>query len=128
MLDRILLVEDDPDVAMVARLALEALGGFRVLLCTTGEQALARAPGFAPDLVLLDVMMPGMDGPAIFASLHRTPGLENVPVAFMTAKVRPHEVRDLMALGVADVIPKPFDPLTLAQRVRGIWERTRTED
>lgn len=122
-LQRILLVEDDADIATVARLALEGLGGFQVQLCTSGEQALAQAAAFAPDLILLDVMMPGLDGTATFATLRRIEGLDRVPVVFMTAKVQPEEIRRFMALGAADVIPKPFDPLALPEQVRGIWER-----
>ena len=120
-LSRILFVEDDPDIQVVATLALESLGGFRVLACGTGNEALARFAEFAPDLVLLDVMMPGMDGPSTLEALRRLPQGEETPVVFMTARVQAHEVSHYKALGAVEVISKPFDPMRLADTVRGIW-------
>ncbi|MDD3448733.1 MAG: response regulator [Gammaproteobacteria bacterium] len=122
-LRRILCVEDEPDIQTVARMALETLGGFEVAICGTGPEAVERAPRFGPDLILLDVMLPEMDGPQTLAALRRLPELHGVPVVFMTAKVQPGEVRRYLELGVADVIAKPFDPMVLPQRVRAIWER-----
>jgi len=122
-LRRILCVEDEPDIQTVARLALETLGGFEVVICGTGPEAVERAPRFEPDLILLDVMLPEMDGPQTLAALRRLPELRAVPVVFMTAKVQPGEVRRYLELGVVDVIAKPFDPMVLPQRVRAIWER-----
>ena len=118
-LRRILFVEDDPDIQVVATLALESLGGFSVLACGSGTEALARFDEFAPDLVLLDVMMPGMDGPETLSALRRRPS--DVPVIFMTARVQTHEVLRYRELGAAEVIPKPFDPMTLADTVKTIW-------
>jgi CheY-like chemotaxis protein len=120
---RILYVEDEPDIQMVARLALEALGGFTVEICSSGNEALQRAPGFQPQLILLDVMMPGMDGPHTLKMLRALPQFANTPVIFMTAKVQPSEVAGYKEIGAADVIPKPFDPMTLASKVQDIWER-----
>jgi len=123
-LSRILLVEDDPDIQKVARMALEAVGGYSVRVCGSGPEALAALAGnapFAPDLVLLDVMMPGMDGPATLAALRRIPGAERLPAVFMTARVQTDEVARYRALGAVDVIAKPFDPMRLAQTVAGIW-------
>jgi two-component system, OmpR family, response regulator len=120
-LERVLLVEDEPDIQAVARLALEAVGGLRVEICSSGEAALNAAPQFAPELVLLDVMMPGMDGPATLRALRALPETARTPVVFMTAKVQPQEVAAFLALGAADVIAKPFDPMTLADTVRNIW-------
>ncbi|WP_339118727.1 response regulator [Halomonas sp. BMC6] len=122
-LERILYVEDDPDIQTVAALALEVVGGFNVKVCSSGEQALEEAVAYAPDMILLDVMMPGMDGPSTLAALRKLPSLEKVPVAFMTAKVQPHEVDQLIALGAESVIAKPFDPMTLANQVRTLWEQ-----
>lgn len=121
-LQRILYVEDESDIQAVAKLALEMVGGFTVKICSSGEQALREAPGFAPDIILLDVMMPGMDGPTTLTALRALPALADVPVAFMTAKVQPAEVAHYKTLGARDVIPKPFDPMTLAAQVRAIWE------
>jgi two-component system, OmpR family, response regulator len=120
-LQRILYVEDEPDIQAVAKLALEMVGGFTVKICSSGEQALREAAAFAPDMILLDVMMPGMDGPSTLAALRTVPSLADVPVAFMTAKVQPTEVAYYRTLGARDVIPKPFDPMTLANQVRAIW-------
>jgi two-component system, OmpR family, response regulator len=120
-LSRILFVEDDADIQVVATLALESLGGFRVLACGSGDEALARFAEFAPDLVLLDVMMPGMDGPATLEALRQLPQGDVTPVIFMTARVQAQEVSRYRALGAVEVIGKPFDPMRLADTVREIW-------
>lgn len=122
-LQRILYVEDETDIQAVAKLALETLGGFTVMTCSSGEQALRLASDFAPDMVLLDVMMPGMDGPTTLRRLRELPALAEVPVAFMTAKVQAAEIAQYKSLGAIDVIPKPFDPINLADQVRDLWER-----
>ena len=122
-LEHILLVEDDPDIQTVARLVLETLGGFRLSAFLAGADAVARAEELAPDLVLLDVMMPGMDGPATLEALRRLPGFADKPVIFMTARAQPDEVARYRALGVADVIVKPFEPTQLCDQIRAIWQR-----
>ncbi|MCS2609309.1 response regulator [Halomonas dongshanensis] len=124
-LQRILYVEDDSDIQAVAKLALEVVGGFSVKVCASGEQALAEAVAFDPQLILLDVMMPGMDGPSTLKGLRELPELAHVPVAFMTAKAQPQEIEQLVALGASCVIPKPFDPMTLSSQVTRIWESTQ---
>ncbi len=116
----ILYVEDDQDISIIARMALEEVGGFSVTVCASGEEALAAAPGLAPDLILLDVMMPGMDGPTTLAALRQVEGYGAIPVIFMTAKVMHSEMEEYKALGALGVIPKPFDPMTLADRIREI--------
>ncbi len=120
-LERILYVEDEPDIQAVAKIALEMVGGFTLQVCSSGQEALDSAEGFAPQLVLLDVMMPGMDGPTTLQNLRQLPALASVPVVFMTAKVQPQEVAHYKSLGAVDVIPKPFDPMSLAEQVRAIW-------
>lgn len=120
-LKRILHVEDDPSIQAVAKVALEAVGGFQVLSCGSGQEALDQVQGFAPDFILLDVMMPGMDGPRTLELLRQLVDLEQTPVAFMTAKVQPNEVDHYRSLGARDVIIKPFDPMQLASQVRQIW-------
>ena len=122
-LQRVLYVEDEPDIRAVAKLALEMVGGFTVKICESGEEALREAAAFAPDMILLDVMMPGIDGPTTLKGLRAEASLANVPVAFMTAKVQPAEVAHYKSLGALDVIPKPFDPMTLAGQVRAIWDK-----
>ncbi len=122
-LREILFVEDDPDIRMVARMALEALGGLRVRSCASGAEALAALDSSHPDAVLLDVMMPDLDGPATLALLRQHPAGRDLPVIFMTAKAQAHEVRHYRSLGAVGVITKPCDPLTLAEQVRALWRQ-----
>ncbi len=122
-LERIMLVEDDPDIQAVGQLALEAVGGFTVQLCSSGQEALEHVPRFAPDLILLDVMMPGMDGPTTFEALRTKLADATPPVIFITAKVQAHEIAHYKQLGALDVISKPFDPMTLSETICGIWMR-----
>lgn len=122
-LQRILYVEDEPDIQAVAKLALEMVGGYQVMICSGGQEALDKVCGFAPDLILLDVMMPGMDGPTTLQNLRADPATAAIPVIFLTAKVQPSEVAQYQALGALNMIAKPFDPMALAAQVREIWER-----
>ena len=122
-LKRILMIEDEPDIQAVAQLALEALGGFQVRICGTGREGVQAAVAFDPDLILLDVMMPGMDGPSTLHALRNLPQILATPLVFMTAKVQPQEIAEYRAMGVLDVIAKPFDPMTLAETILAIWER-----
>jgi len=122
-LSRILFVEDEIDIQMVARLALKDIGGFEVEVCSSGSEALERAREFLPELILLDVMMPAPDGPATLKALARQPETATMPVVFVTAKVQSHEVEEYLRLGAIDVIVKPFDAMTLSDRVQEIWRR-----
>lgn len=122
-LRKILYVEDEPDIQEITRLALELAGGFEVEVCSSGEEALHVAPKYGPDLILLDVMMPHMDGPTTFRALRKDPRVERVPIIFMTAKVQAHEIAQYMELGALDVISKPIDPMALPDTVRTIWSR-----
>lgn len=121
---RVLLVEDDPDIRSVAAMALEAIGGHLVQACESGAQAVAAAPGFAPDLVLLDVMMPEMDGPATLRALRELPEMAQTPVIFLTAKAQPQEVARYRSLGALGVVAKPFDPMTLSGQIRKILDES----
>lgn len=120
-LRRILFVEDEPDIREIVRLTLELVGGFEVQACATGNEALQRLQNFIPDFILLDVMMPDMDGPATLVALRALPGMQTLPVAFVTAKAQPAEIAQLRALGATGVIAKPFDPITLPEQVRALW-------
>jgi CheY-like chemotaxis protein len=122
-LERILYVEDDPDIQAIALMVLDSISGFAVEPCSSGSEALAKAVAFAPDLVLLDVMMPGMDGPETLKALRQFPELQKTPVVFMTAKVQPQEIQEYMALGAVGVIAKPFDPMTLTQELQDVWAK-----
>ncbi len=126
-LRRICHIEDDADIREIALMALETIGGFEVAQCSSGSEALAVAPAMGPDMLLIDVMMPGMDGKATLAGLRRYPQLAAVPAVFMTARAQEEEVAELMALGAAGVVTKPFDPATLADELRAIWARHRAE-
>jgi CheY-like chemotaxis protein len=121
-LQKILYVEDEKDIQTVARMALEMVGKFTVKTCSSGGEALGEFVAFRPDLVLLDVMMPEMDGPTTLARIRELAGGERIPVVFMTAKVQPHEIANLKKLGALDVIAKPFDPMTLSNSIRTIWD------
>jgi len=121
-LKRILYVDDEPSVSQVAILVLQNIGGFDVLACTSGQEALDAVEGFQPELLLLDVMMPEMDGPATLEKLRALPVTANVPVVFMTGRSRPEDIASLKALGAVDVITKPFDPASLPDQVRLAWQ------
>jgi len=124
-LERILYVEDDPDIQAIALMVLETISGFAVEPCSSGSEALSKATAFSPDLVLLDVMMPGMDGPETLQGLRQLPQLANTPIVFMTAKVQPQEVKGYLDLGAVGVIAKPFDPMTLTDELQKIWAATQ---
>lgn len=128
-LSRILYVEDDPDIRTVAQIALETVGGFTLTVCSSGSEALeAVNRGFAPDLMLLDVMMPGMDGPTTLARLRESPSTAHTPAVFMTAKVQASEIAYYRSLGAMGVVAKPFDPMQLAGQVRALWEQETSDD
>ena len=122
-LTKILYCEDEPRIQFVTKMALERIGGFTVAICGSGDETLKVAPDFKPDLVLLDVRMPGMSGPETFEALRQVPGLEMTPVVFMTANVMKEDIERYREMGVADVIAKPFEPTELPGRLRDIWSR-----
>ncbi|MCK4762308.1 MAG: response regulator [Candidatus Aminicenantes bacterium] len=126
-LKRILYVEDEKDLRAVAKLALESLGAFSVETCGSGEEALEKAPSFQPDLIILDVLMPGMDGKQTLKELKEIPTLENVPVVFMTAWVQPGGIAQYKEAGAFDVIEKPFEPMSLAKKINSIWGRVHRQ-
>lgn len=121
-LKKIMHIEDDPSIQTVARVALEAVGGFEVCTCSGGQEALDQFLTFAPQLILLDVMMPTMDGPSTLKAMQQQFDLAHIPVVFMTAKVQTNEIESYKALGASDVVVKPFDPMTLSQQIQQIWQ------
>ena len=123
VLERILYVEDDPDIRAVGTFALEGVGGFTVKACASGAEAVAAAPSFRPQLMLLDVMMPEMDGLATLRALRALEATAAIPAMFMTAKAQPKEIALYLEMGAIEIIRKPFDPLTLGANLRTIWER-----
>jgi two-component system, OmpR family, response regulator len=125
--NRILYVEDEPDIRTIAEIALEVVGGFTVTSFAGGQDAVAGAARVRPDLLLLDMMMPGMDGLSTLQALRQLPETANTPVIFMTAKVQTAEINNYKAAGALDVIAKPFDPMALPGLIRSIWARRHAE-
>ena len=123
-LRRVLVIDDEPDILAVLRSTLRNRGGFEVEVCASGAEALDVARRFAPDLILLDVMMPGIDGPTILEALRDDPETAETPVVFMTAKTMPHETARYRELGAAAVIAKPFNQRTLSDELEQIFRRT----
>ena len=121
-LQRILLADDEPDILEISRIALETVGGFEVSVCLSGKTLLERLPEFKPDLVIVDVLMPDMTGPEVFEEIRRRPEYDEVPVIYLTGVIQEEELEDLRETGVADIILKPFDPMTLADRINGVWK------
>ena len=125
-LKTILCVEDDPDIQAIMALSLETMGGFTVISCDSGTKAISAIDAAfktaLPDIILLDVMMPAPDGIATYHALRAMPRGQGVPVIFITAKIQKHEIESYIAMGAIGVIPKPFDAMTLAEEVRGLWE------
>jgi CheY-like chemotaxis protein len=115
---RILHVDDESDIREVVEIALGLDPEFSTRSCASGEEALVAAAEWSPDVILLDVMMPVMDGPATLARLRENPETAGIPVVFMTARAHSRELELLRSLGAAGVIPKPFDPMALALSVR----------
>lgn len=121
-INKVLLVDDEPDIRTIGELALREVGGWQVALAPSGAAALALVRQFEPDLILLDVMMPELDGPATLAALRDDPSSAAIPVIFMTAKVQRHEVKRYVELGALGVIAKPFDPMTLPEELRRLTQ------
>jgi len=121
-LQRILHVEDVPSIQVVTRIALEKLGGFEVLSCASGQEALARAQRFAPDMILLDVMLPQMGGLELLRQLSSLIDLQHIPIVLLTGQQEePASPAELRQLGVRKLLRKPFDPLQLATQLKEVW-------
>jgi len=119
----VLYVDDEPDIREVVEMSLALVDGLQVHTCDSGERALLEVQHVRPDLVLLDVMMPGMDGPETLARLRELPSAARIPVVFMTAKALPQELEQFTRLGAVGVIAKPFDPMRLGEQLLAIWDK-----
>jgi CheY-like chemotaxis protein len=117
---KILIIDDEDDIREVAALSLESVAGWEVITANSGAQGLARALEHQPDAILLDVMMPGMDGPTTVRELRKNPATAKIPVLLLTAKVQASDQRRFADLGVESVLFKPFDPMTLADQISGV--------
>lgn len=120
-LKRILCVDDEADLRAIEQMCLETVGDYKVLQAANGEEAIRIAKAEKPDMILLDVMMPGMDGPTALSHIKQDTEIAHIPVIFMTARVRPSEIDEYIAQGAVGVISKPFDPMQLAQQVEAFW-------
>lgn len=117
---KVLIIDDEDDIREVAALSLESVAGWDVVMASSGAQGLARAIEHQPDAILLDVMMPGMDGPSTFRELRANPATAKIPVLLLTAKVQSSDQRRFADLGVEAVLFKPFDPLTLSDQIADV--------
>jgi CheY-like chemotaxis protein len=125
-LNRILYVEDDADIRKIVSLSLESIGDYTVAACGSCADALQVVEEFDPDLLLLDVMMPDVDGPGTLRELRKCDHATNAPAVFITAKVQAGDLANYRRLGVVDVIVKPFDPMVLSARIAEIWQQHRS--
>jgi CheY-like chemotaxis protein len=122
-LTKICYVEDDEDIQRIVRLSLERVGKMTVEVVSDPMVAIDAMKNFVPDLVLLDWMMPGMDGPTLFRAMKEKPETKALPVVFITAKANQVELDELAAMGAAGAISKPFSPKDLPDQLRAIWEK-----
>lgn len=122
-LNKILYVEDELDISTIALIALQDIGGFDVKACSNGYDAITVAPSFKPDLLLLDVMLPDIDGLETLKELRKLPETKETPVIFMTAKIQTKEIEEYYKLGAIHVITKPFDPMQLADMILASWNK-----
>lgn len=122
-LERICCVEDDFDIRTILELSLSDIGGYQVQLFEDGPSALEGLPETRPQMIMLDMMMPGMNGLEVLGALRKSEQFATTPVVFMTAKAQSHELDTYIRAGAQSVIVKPFDPMTLPEQVREIWSQ-----
>ena len=122
-LRKLAYVEDEADIRTIAQMALQMMGGYEVALYASGEEALQQLPQDIPQLLLMDVMMPGQNGPSVLEAMRQIPELQHLPVIFMTAKAQQVEIDYYKSLGAIGVITKPFDPMQLAHEVAELWQQ-----
>lgn len=122
-LKKILFIDDDEDIHFILKLSLQDLSGVEVCSALSGEEGIKIAEKFHPDLILLDVMMPHMNGFATLQAMKLLPGLAHIPIVFLTAKAQKKEIEEYFKCGVADVIIKPFDPIQLPNQIIQIWKK-----
>lgn len=124
-LRKVMCIEDDTDLRLILDFSLSKIGGYEVKCCEGGQPALDEVSEFRPDLILLDVMMPGLSGPETLQALRLMPATKGVPIVFMTAKAMIEEVTELLEYGATGVIVKPFNSVTLSNDIRLYWEHGR---
>lgn len=126
-LKKILYAEDEPDVQTVVEITIQSMSNYDIKACSNGKKLLDCVEEYNPDLILLDVMMPEMDGPTTFEHLLSNEKTKDIPVIFMTAKAQTHEVETFKKSGAIGIITKPFDPLLLCSEIEQIWEKHNNE-
>lgn len=120
-LKKILYAEDEPDVQTVVELTVQTMSNYTIKICDNGKKLLECVQDYEPDLILLDVMMPEMDGPTTFKNLQENSQTKDIPVVFMTAKAQVHEIETFKQTGILGIITKPFDPISLCNEIEKIW-------
>lgn len=121
-LEKILAADDEQDIQTILQVALEDVGGYKAEFCSSGREVLDRLNAFDPDLILLDVMMPEMDGAEVLQQIRKREKFAHVPIVMITAKSQPSDVNRYRQMGAFDVICKPFDPMSLADQLNLIWK------
>ena len=129
-LEKIIYIDDQMDILLVAEYALSKIAEYDVLTCESGTEALAKIEEYNPDLIILDVMMPELDGPQTLSQIREIESFKTTPTIFITAKTFPNEVTDLMSCDadVIGVIPKPFDPITISTTIQSIWNSSSSKE
>lgn len=126
-LSKVLVIDDDEDILRIIQFCFEVMPEIQLICCTSAEEGIKKAIEFSPDLILLDVMMPVMDGIAALKAFRLMPKFEKTPIIFLTAKSQKNEIEDYFHMGVDNVIVKPFDPLTFPNDVKATWERYQVD-
>ena len=126
-LKKILFIDDDIDILSIIKYSLDALEAVTILTSSKGEEGVEIALVEGPDLIILDVMMPDMDGIEVLKALRLLPNCKNTPVAFLTAKVQKREIEEFIRLGAIGVLEKPFDPISFPDEILKLWEKSMGE-
>lgn len=121
-LDKILHVEDDESIRVIVEMALVDISGFTLVACEGGHEAISQIAHFTPDLILLDAMMPGMDGLQTLTEIRKMPHCHKIPVVFMTARIQQAEKQEYLDAGAVAVIEKPFDAMSLGDKLESIYQ------
>ncbi|MBP1853551.1 response regulator [Rhizobium halophytocola] len=124
-LHRIILIDDEPDILEIASLCLETVGKIRVSARSSARGIVEFIDRIRPDLILLDVMMPEIDGPTALTHMRADPRFDHIPIVFMTARIQPEEVREYIEMGAIGVVGKPFDPMGISDELKRLWSESR---
>lgn len=123
-LKKILYAEDEPDIRTIVEISISSTSDCEILFVENGKELLEKVEDINPDLIMLDVMMPEMDGPTALLELRKNPKTKDIPVIFMTAKAQIHELKSLEKMGILGILTKPFDPIELFPSIQKIWNES----